>query len=73
MKTTFRKLKPTVINYRKYKKFSNDISRDTFIEEISRVRINNNDNRFNKFLRICPITLDRFPPRKKKYISSKNS
>ena len=73
MKTTFRTLKPTVINYRTYKKFSNDISRDTFIEEISRVRINNNDNRFNKFLRICPITLDRFPPRKKKYISSKNS
>ena len=65
MKTTFRKLEPTVINYRKYKNFSNDIFRDTLIEEISRVRINNNDNRFNKFLRICRNTLDRFPPRKK--------
>ena len=29
MKTTFRKLKPKIINFRKYKNFSNDIFRDT--------------------------------------------
>ena len=29
MKTTFRKLEPKIINFRKYKNFSNDIFRDT--------------------------------------------
>ena len=65
MKTTFRKLKLKIINYRKYKNFSNDIFRDTLSEELSQVRINNDDDRFNNFLRICQNTLDRLAPRKK--------
>ena len=43
MKTTFNKLKPRITNYRKYKNFSNDIFRDTFLEELSQVQINNDD------------------------------
>ena len=66
MKTSFRKLKPKIINYRKYKHFSNDIFRDSLLEELSQVRINNDDDGFNNFLRICRNTLDRFAPRKKK-------
>ena len=33
MKTTFRKLKPKIINYRKYEHFSNDTFRDTLLVE----------------------------------------
>ena len=65
MKTSFRKLKPKIINYRKYKKFLNDIFRDTLLEELSQVRINSDDDAFNKFLRIRRNTLDRISLRKK--------
>ena len=65
VKTTFRKLKPKIINYRKYKNFSNDIFRDTLLVELSQVRIINDDDGFNNFLTICRNTLDRFAPRKK--------
>ena len=73
MKTSFRKLKPKIINYRKYKNFSSDIFRDSLLEELSPVRINNDDDGFNNFLRICRNTLDRFAPRKKKYIRGNNA
>ena len=53
MKTTFRKLKLKIINFRRYKNFSNDIFRDTLLEELLQVRINNDDDGFNNFLRIC--------------------
>ena len=66
MKTTFRKLKLKIINHRKYKIFSNDIFRDIPLEGLSRVRIDNDDDGFNNFLRICRNALDRFAPRKKK-------
>ena len=46
--TTFRKLKPKIINYRKYKFFSNDIFRDTLLEELSQIRINNDDDKICK-------------------------
>ena len=65
MKTTFRKLKPKIINDRKYINFSNDIFRNTLLEELSQVRINDDDDGFNNFLRVCRKTLDRFAPRKK--------
>ena len=73
MKTSFRKLKPKIINYRKYKNFSNYIFRDSLLEELSQVRINNDDEGFNNFLRICRNTLDRFAPRKNKYIRGNNA
>ena len=53
MKTSFRKLKSKIINYGKYKNFSNDILRDTLLEELSQVRTNNDDDGFNNFLRLC--------------------
>ena len=65
MKTTFRKLKLKIINPRKYKNFSNGVSRDTLLEELSQVRINNDDDGLNDYLRICRNTLDRFTSRKK--------
>ena len=65
MKTCFRKLKPKIINYKKYKSCSNDIFRDSLLEELSKVRINNDDYGFNNFLRICRNTLYRLAPCKK--------
>ena len=38
---------------------------DTLLEVLSQVRINNDDDGFNNFLRICRNTLDRFAPCKK--------
>ena len=65
MKTTFCKLKQKIINYRKSKHFSNYIFRDTLLEELSQVRIYNNDDGFSNFLRIYWNTLDRFARREK--------
>ena len=58
MKTTFRKLKPKIINYRKYKHFSNVVFRDTLLEELPQVRTNNDDDGFNNLPKICWNTLD---------------
>ena len=53
MKIRYRKLKPKIIIYRKYKTFSNDIFRDSRLEQLSEVRINNDDDGFNNLLRNC--------------------
>ena len=73
MKTSFCKLKPKTTNYRKYKYFSSYIFRDSVLEELSQVRINNDDEGFNNFLRTCRNTLDMFAPRKKRYIRGRNT
>ena len=49
------------------------IFKDTLLEVLSQVRINNYDDGFNNFLRISRNTLDRFAPRKKKYIRGNNA
>ena len=38
---------------------------DSLLEELSQVRINNDNDGFNNFLRICRNTLDKFARRKK--------
>ena len=74
MKTSFHKLNPKIMDYTKYKIFSNDIFRDSLLEELSRVGIiNNDDDGFNNFLRICQSTIDRFAPCKKKYVRGNNA
>ena len=62
MKTTFRKLKSKIINYRKYKNFSNDFQRHSFRRAIAGLELIMMI--INKFLRIYRNTLDRFAPRK---------
>ena len=59
MKTSFHKLNPKVMDYTKYNFFSNDIFRDSLLEELSQVGIiNNDDDGFNNFLRICQNTIE---------------
>ena len=52
IKTTFCKFKPKIRNYRKYKNFQNNIFRDSILEELLQVQINNNVDGFNNVLRI---------------------
>ena len=73
MEIIFRALQLKIGNYIKYRKCSNYVFRDTLLEELSEVRISNDDDEFNNFLRICRNILDRFARRKKKYISRNNA
>ena len=58
------KLRKKVINYRNYKHFSNKTFRDILLilSELSQVRIINNDEVSEKFLRICQNTVDKLAP-----------
>ena len=58
MKTSFQKLKASVIIYRDYDSFCNEVYRDNLTEELSK----------QKFLDTCRVVLDRQAPRKKKYL-----
>ena len=50
---TFHKLKSKITCYRKYKHFPNDPFRDTLLEVLSKVRVSNNDDLLNNFLKAC--------------------
>ena len=67
MKTTFEKLKPNIIHYRDYRKFSNDKFRENLISRLSTENIRVDCNGMEKFLQICIKTLDELAPQKKKY------
>ena len=53
MEIIFRALQLKIVNYIKYRKCSNYVFRDTLLEELLEVRISNDDDEFNNFLRIC--------------------
>ena len=72
MKTTFEKLKPNIIHYRDYRKFSNDKFRENLISRLSTENIRVDCNGMEKFLQICIKTLDELAPQKKKYSRGKN-
>ena len=67
MKTTFEKLKPNIIHYRDYRKFSNDKFRENLISRLStknnRVYCNGREN----LLQISIKTLDELASKKKMY------
>ena len=67
MKTTFEKLKPNIIRYRDYRKFSNDKFRENLISRLStknnRVYCNGREN----LLQISIKTLDELASKKKMY------
>ena len=72
MKTTFEKLKPNIIHYRNYRKFSNDKFRENLISRLSTENIRVDCNGMEKFLQICIKTLDELAPQKKKYSRGNN-
>ena len=72
MKVTFEKLKPNIIYYRVYRKFSNDKFRENLISRLSTENIRVDCNGMEKFLQICIKTLDELAPQKKKYSRGNN-
>ena len=53
MKTTFEKLKPNIIYYRDYRKFSDDRFRKNLISRLSTENIRVDCNGMEKFFQIC--------------------
>ena len=52
LKTTFQKLKPKIVHYRDYTKFSNDDFRRKLLTNLSLENINTNSNGLERFLQI---------------------
>ena len=65
-------MKPKIVQYRDYTKFSNDEFRKKLVENLSLQNIPTDGNGLEKFLQICINTLDQFAPRKKKYVRGNN-
>ena len=71
MKASFQKLKPRVINYRKYSSFSSEKYREDLVRELSEV--NFKDNSISQFLETCVNVLNKHAPRKKKFLRGNHS
>ena len=72
LKITFQKLKPKIVHYRDYTKFSNDDFRKKLLTNLSLENINTNSNGLERFLQISINTLDQMAPTKMKYIRGNN-
>ena len=48
IKTNFRKLKPKIVSYRKYRFFSNECFREDLIKVLSNNEVSNDNDDFNK-------------------------
>ena len=69
MKTTSEKLKPNIIHYRDYRKFSNDKFRENLISRLSTENIRADCNCMEK---VFAKALDELAPQKKKYSRGNN-
>ena len=72
LKTTFQKLKPKIVHYRDYTKFSNYDFKKKLLTNISLENINTNSNGLERFLQISINTLDQMAPTKMKYRRGNN-
>ena len=72
MMTTFGKLKPRVSYFRNWNEFGNEKLRPQLLTKLSLENYNNSSNGINRFLETCVNTLDRFAPRKEKYLRGNN-
>ena len=72
LKTTFQKLKPKIVHYGDYTKFSNEDFRKELLTNLSLENINTNSNGLERFLQISINTLDQMAPTKMKYIRGNN-
>ena len=67
MRKTFKKMRPTVINYRSYRNFPNETFRVSLINNFSKEVFVNNDDGLEKFCKTTMDTLNSFSPIKTKY------
>ena len=68
MKTSYRKIGPSVINYRDYKSFPNEGFRGLLLENLKGKLLGNSDQSFSNFVNACKTVLDKYLPKKKKYV-----
>ena len=71
MKTTFQKLDPKIIYYRDYQKYNNYSFRQVLLSTLIMENVNLSNSQ-QKFIDIYMKSLDKFPPRKKKYSTGNN-
>ena len=67
MRKNFKRLKPRVINYKSYKRFSNEVFMESLLEKLSQQTFVNNDYGFEKFCNITLKTLDKCARHKTKH------
>ena len=68
MKVFYKKQKPTIITYRSYKHFSNEVFMADFQNRISQVTSENNDLEFDIFKAVLTDAIQRHAPLKQRYI-----
>ena len=68
MKKSFRKFHPRFINYRYYKKLSNEACRDCLLENFPKEVFENDDEGFQRFFDINLQVLNQHAPQKNKYV-----
>ena len=66
MKTTFEKLKPNIIHYSDYRKFSNDKFGENHVSRLSTESTRVHCKGIEEYLQICIKTLDELSSQKKK-------
>ena len=73
VKTSYFKLEPKTINYRKHKACSNDRFREVLVNELFKSSINEKDEPLKTFLGVFKKVLDRFTSRKQKHTRGNNT
>ena len=68
MKVFYKKQKPTIITYRSYKKFSNEVFMADFQNTISQVTSENNDLEFDIFKAVLNQAIQKHAPIKQRYV-----
>ena len=68
MKVFYKKQKPTIITYRSYKNFSNEVFMADFQNRISQVTSENNDLEFDIFKAILNQAIQKHAPIKQRYV-----
>ena len=68
MKTSHRKLKPKIVNYRKYKDFSNNGFRKVLVNELFKITFSKIYEEFEIFFWVSCQVLEIFAPRKQQKI-----
>ena len=68
MKTSFKRLKPRVINYRDYESLENKLFREELLYQLSNTTVEKNTNGFKEFIEICKKTLNHHAPTRQKFV-----
>ena len=67
MRKKFKKLQPRIINYKSYKKFSNEKFKNCLLNQIRKEDFINDDKDFERFCNIKMKVFNKPAPRKKKF------